>query len=540
MYLSLFRKWRPTTFDDVCGQNEITDILKYEVANKKTSHAYLFCGSRGTGKTSCAKILAKAINCENSKDGNPCNECEACRSIDLGIATDVIEMDAASNTGVDNVRDIKEEIIFTPASLKYRVYIIDEVHMMSGGAFNALLKTLEEPPSHVVFILATTELQKLPSTIISRCQRFDFRRMTTDVIVSRLKYVAENEGLDLETGGARIIAKSAQGGMRDALSLLELCGGMKEKIDETLVTKILGIGNRDSIKSLITAITKKDYATLYSHVSEIVMSAKDLSVHWREIIEFYRDMMVAKTIGKNAKFYLDLTDAELEMLSELSASFSMEQMLYHSKLLEEALYNMSKSGASKRSIAELTLTRMCDPRLSATPESLLARIYELENAVSLLKCGINAAPSTRTADAPKVTETQDTPRQNDKTNTPTQDSKRSEVQKEKSNSTDFRILGCWSEVTESLSKTKGSLAGLLDGSICYVNGAVYLIKVKNKFLANMISSDENISAIKASIISFADFSAPPEKIIIEANDENKLNANLLMEELVRDNQDLII
>ncbi len=537
MYLSLYRKWRPTTFDDVCGQNEITDILKYEVANGKISHAHLFCGSRGTGKTSCAKILAKAINCENPKNGNPCNVCEACRSVDAGTATDVIEMDAASNTGVDNVRDIKEEIIFTPASLKYRVYIVDEVHMMSGGAFNALLKTLEEPPSHVVFILATTELQKLPSTIISRCQRFDFRRMTTDVIVSRLKYVAENEGIELEDGGARIIAKSAQGGMRDALSLLELCGGMKERIDESLVTKILGVGNKDSIKALITAVINKDYSALYSYVSDIVMSAKDLSVYWREIIEYYRDIMVAKTIGANAKSYLDLTDSEMEALTELSKSFSLEQLLYHSKLLEEALYNMSKAGASKRSIAELTLTRMCEPRLSATPESLLARIYDLENTVSLLKHGI-AVPSaeqnvvfqkaeednksqTKNSAEPSIQQKSEKPK---KTDTP------------KTSTNDFRILGCWSEVTEALGKTKSSLAGLLDGSVCYVNGATYLIKVKNKFLVNMIASNDNIAAIKATIISVADFSAPPESITVEADDENKLNANLLMEELVRDNQ----
>ena len=196
-YRALYRKWRPVDFDDVSGQDATTDILKYEVANNKLSHAYLFCGSRGTGKTSCAKILAKAVNCLDSKDGNPCNKCEACRSIDAGIATDVIEMDAASNNGVDNVRDMKDEIAFTPALLKYRVYIIDEVHMMSGSAFNALLKTLEEPPSYVIFILATTEFHKLPTTIVSRCQRFDFRRISTENIMARLKLIADNEGIAL-------------------------------------------------------------------------------------------------------------------------------------------------------------------------------------------------------------------------------------------------------------------------------------------------------------------------------------------------------
>jgi DNA polymerase-3 subunit gamma/tau len=272
MYKALYRKWRPRDFDDVCGQDSITDILKYEVANNKTSHAYLFCGSRGTGKTSCAKILAKAINCEKPENGNPCNKCEACLSVEAGTATDIIEMDAASNTGVDNVRDIKEEIVFTPSFLKYRVYIIDEVHMMSGGAFNALLKTLEEPPAHAVFILATTELHKLPSTIVSRCQRFDFRRMSTDVIVDRLMYVSEKEGIDLDKSGARAIAKTAQGGMRDALSLLELCAGMKEKIDDALAVRILGVGNRKNVENLVRAISAKEYSTIYKIVSETVLS----------------------------------------------------------------------------------------------------------------------------------------------------------------------------------------------------------------------------------------------------------------------------
>lgn len=533
MYLSLYRKWRPTTFDDVCGQNEITDILKYEVANNKISHAYLFCGTRGTGKTSCAKILAKAINCENPQNGNPCNCCDACRSIDAGIATDVIEMDAASNTGVDNVRDIKEEIVFTPALLKYRVYIVDEVHMMSGGAFNALLKTLEEPPSHVVFILATTELQKLPSTIISRCQRFDFRRMTTDVIVSRLKYVAQNEGLELEDDGARVIAKTAQGGMRDALSLLELCGGMKEKIDESLVSKILGVGNRDSIKLLVDAILAKDYHAMYSHISDVVMSAKDLSVYWRELIEFYRDIMVTKTVGNSsAKGYLDLTDNEAESLADYAKAFSMEQLLYHSKLLEEALFNMSKAGASKRSVAELALTRMCEPRLSATPESLLARIYELENSVAALKHGLYVPSSTSQASDEKT----QIPAKNKLKNAPEavtpQTNPSDNAQKNTSN--DFRLLGAWSDVLEALGKTKGGLAGLLDGSLCYVNGATYLIKVKNTFVASMVSGDDNLSAIKMAILSVGDFANAPDRIIVESESENKLNANLLMEELEKD------
>ena len=222
-YRALYRKWRPRDFDDVQGQAGITDILKYEVANSKLSHAYLFCGSRGTGKTSCAKILSKAVNCLNPKDGNPCNECRACKSIDIGIATDVIEMDAASNNGINDVRDMQDEIAFTPADLKYRVYIIDEVHMMSTQAFNALLKTLEEPPEYVIFILATTEYNKLPTTIVSRCQRFDFKRIAGDCITARLLHIAKEEGVEITEDAARVIARISRGGLRDAISLFELC-----------------------------------------------------------------------------------------------------------------------------------------------------------------------------------------------------------------------------------------------------------------------------------------------------------------------------
>ena len=375
-YRALYRKWRPVDFDDVCGQKSTTDILKYEVANDKISHAYLFCGSRGTGKTSCAKILAKAVNCKNPVNGNPCNTCEACRSIDTGVATDVIEMDAASNNGVGNVRDMKDEIAFTPAELKYRVYIIDEVHMMSGSAFNALLKTLEEPPSYVVFILATTEFNKLPTTIVSRCQRFDFRRMTTDVIVERLMKIADAEGSDLTEEGAGVIARAAEGGMRDAVSLLELCAGARKKIDAELVFSTVGRGNRSSVYTLIEHILKSDYSKVYSAIADVVMLGADLSVFWQELIEAYRDIMVVKNT-QDARNYLDLTDAEYEKLVALAASFSTQKLLYHSSVLEQTLADLIRARESKRSVAEIALTRMCDARLISTPEALLQRIEDL-------------------------------------------------------------------------------------------------------------------------------------------------------------------
>jgi DNA polymerase-3 subunit gamma/tau len=383
-YKALYRKWRPFDFDDVCGQDTVTDVLKYEVANNKISHAYLFCGSRGTGKTSCAKILAKAVNCENPRGGNPCNECESCRSIDMGIATDVIEMDAASNNGVDDVRTLKDEIAFNPAFLKYRVYIIDEVHMMSSSAFNALLKTLEEPPPYVVFILATTEFHKLPTTIVSRCQRFDFRRISSEIIMNRLKKIADTEGIELTSDGARLIARSARGGMRDAVSLLDLCAGSKSLVDAKLVSETIGTGDRHGAYKLISAIGKSDYNSVYSILREVVMGSGDVTVFWGELIDSYRDLMVLKTTD-SAKSYLDLTDAEFESLKAIASDFTMAKLYYHAEVLEKALSDMQLVVNSKQSVAEIALTKMCTPSLSSSAEALETRIEELEKKISVLK-----------------------------------------------------------------------------------------------------------------------------------------------------------
>ncbi len=381
MHQALYRKWRPKNFDEVCGQDHITSILKYEVANSKFSHAYLFCGSRGTGKTSCAKILAKAVNCLSPENGNPCGKCSACLSIDSGAATDVLEMDAASNNGVDNIRDIRDEVVYSPSSLKYRVYIIDEVHMLSASAFNALLKTLEEPPEHVVFILATTELHKLPATIISRCQRFDFRRITTEILRDHLLDIANAEGIEITQSAAVILAKNAQGGMRDAISLLDLCAGSRRLIDDALVSETVGLGGREKILEVVRAIAEKDYETIFSAVDDTVRSSRDISVFWQELISVYRDLLIVKN-SKDPARYLDLTDSETAALTSLSKLFSAEILTYHTELLSDALVTMLRANAVRRIIAELTLVRMCDARLETTQEALLARISALEGAVS--------------------------------------------------------------------------------------------------------------------------------------------------------------
>ncbi len=524
MYRALYRKWRPRDFDDVCGQEQVTDILKYEVANKKTSHAYLFCGSRGTGKTSCAKILAKAVNCENPQNGNPCNRCAACMAIDAGTATDVIEMDAASNTGVDHVRDIKDEIVFLPAELSYRVYIIDEVHMMSGSAFNALLKTLEEPPAHVVFILATTELQKLPSTIVSRCQRFDFRRLASSVIVDRLGKIATEEGIALEENGARLLARMALGGMRDAISLFELCAGMNRTVDEALVTEVLGAGNRAVVERIVGAVATRDYALLYKTVAEEAMSSRDLLSLCRDLLDCYRDLLVVKA-AKHAQEYLDLTDVELERLQKLAANFQPAMLLYHSRLLEEALADMQRTDLPRRTVLELTLTRMCEPKLSATPESLLARIESLEEKLSHLQYGgAIVANKARSAvnDDKKEEKTEADPKD--------ASTEQAKVTPQAATGSTYRQIAGWSEIVEKVSKTRPSLHGFLDTAKAYrsADGKIYLLRVSSDFCARMLKRPETEEALKLAIAEEEERDVSACTLIIEGA-ENTAGYNLIDE-----------
>ncbi len=380
MHQALYRKWRPQTFDQVVGQEHITSILRYEAEQGAFSHAYLFCGSRGTGKTTCAKILAKVVNCLSPVNGSPCGVCEACRAIDSGAATDVLEMDAASNNGVDNIRDIRDEVVYAPSALKYRVYIIDEVHMLSTSAFNALLKTLEEPPEHVIFVLATTELQKLPATIVSRCQRFDFRRIATKVLSERLAYIAQEEGIDLDPEAARMLAKLAQGGMRDAISLLELAAGGGRAVTPMVVEEAVGSTGRGAMLELAHAVADQNYDLIFSRIHEAVQSSKDLAVFWQDLLSLWRDMLVIKTT-QNAIAYLDLTDHEAEELKQAASRFSKETLFYHCKLLEDAYFAMQKANAAKRIVAEMTLSRMCDEALDTSNDALLSRLAKLEEQV---------------------------------------------------------------------------------------------------------------------------------------------------------------
>jgi len=401
LYRALYRKWRPKTFDEIVGQDHITSILKKQCEENKVSHAYLFCGSRGTGKTSSAKILAKAVNCERPVNGNPCNACYSCQSIDNASATDVLEIDAASNNRVADVRELIDEVVYPPSLLKKRVYIIDEVHMLSDSAFNALLKTLEEPPEYVLFILATTELNQLPPTIVSRCMRFDFKRIEPDMLTKRLHYVAEQEGIRITEEAEKLIAKLADGAARDALSLLDACSAGRGDSVITLedVQAQLGITNNDTIIYLFSAIVNRNIPEALGIVQDVHKSSKDLSVFLADLIAFVRDMLIAKSIPSESEKYLKeqffFSATASDQLSGMLKAFTTETLLYYSSVLEDALNTISRFTVNKKTFFELTVIKLCDLSLSDSPKALLARIAELEKKVAEGVAGKPEAPSVR-------------------------------------------------------------------------------------------------------------------------------------------------
>ena len=376
-YQALYRKYRPQTFDDVSGQLAVTQTLKTQLISGKMSHAYLFTGSRGTGKTSCAKILAKAVNCLNPQDGNPCNCCEACRSIDSGSCMDVLEIDAASNNGVDNVRDLRDDAIYSPSQVKMRVYIIDEVHMLSISAFNALLKIIEEPPEHLLFILATTELHKVPATILSRCQRFSFRRLSQEDIAARLQFVAYQENIDLDDSAARVLARMADGGMRDGLSLLDQCASATAgELTAERVYACLGIAGEQKCGEMMGFIARHDTRQALSLFNRLYSDGKDVSALLDELACLTRDLLVLKT-APDAGITMLSGVAEDSVAQSLASQFSGGELLRMMGVLEKTMSGFTRS-ASRRLDAELCIMSLCQPELQLDAESLNARLNRLE------------------------------------------------------------------------------------------------------------------------------------------------------------------
>lgn len=377
-YMALYRKFRPSEFEDVKGQEHIVTALTNQIKADRIGHAYLFCGTRGTGKTTIAKLFAKAVNCEHPIDGSPCNECPSCLAINKQTAMNVIEIDAASNNGVDNIRDIRDEVQYSPTEGKYKVYIIDEVHMLSIGAFNALLKTLEEPPSYVIFILATTEAHKIPITILSRCQRYDFRRISIDTITERLKELMEKEGIQAEEKALRYVAKAADGSMRDALSLLDQCIAfyLGQPITYENVLEVLGAVDNEIFSRVLRAILEQKVTDVMAIIEEMVMSGRELGQFVMDFVWYLRNLLLLKNT-KEEEPALDLSKESLKALREEAKVIDNEVLMRYIKILSD-LSNQLRYATQKRVLTEVTFIRLCKPQMEQSYEGILDRLRQLE------------------------------------------------------------------------------------------------------------------------------------------------------------------
>ena len=500
MYQALYRKWRPKTFDDVYGQPHVTRTLQNQLESGRISHAYLFTGSRGTGKTTCAKILSKAVNCLSPVNGNPCNECEICKGIDNGSILDVIEIDAASNNGVDNIRDLREEANFTPANAKYRVYIIDEVHMLSIGAFNALLKTLEEPPSHVIFILATTEIHKLPSTILSRCQRFDFKRISPEDITARLMYVAEKENATLTENAASLIARIADGGMRDALSLLDRCLSMGTNIDEAAVSDAAGIAGSAYLFSFSEYVADGDITNALKLISKLHNDSCDIESLCTELTLHFRNIMVSKTVS-DCNGLIVCSKDEMQKLKERAQSLKLSKILSCIDILEQTSKNI-KNAVNKKIQLEAAFIKMCSPESSASvsvSDGIEDRLAEIEKRLEI----IESAPRA-TLQGAKVQPSEPAPVQKSSKSEASPAPEEAPGELKASTAENLPDIpdgdfSSWSEVLEKLKVYDIPLFGILAGSTASIKSGRVVIHSDNTTLFDFICSDTHSKELSRAV-----------------------------------------
>lgn len=511
MYLALYRKYRPKTFEDVVSQLHITTTLKNEIMTGKTAHAYLFTGSRGTGKTTCAKILSMAVNCEHPVDGNPCMECEACRNIDQGATLDVVEIDAASNNGVDDVRQLREEAVYSPSQCKYRVYIIDEAHMLSAGAFNALLKIMEEPPPHVKFILATTEVHKVPVTILSRCQRFDFHRIRTEDMEARLLWIAGKEPFTLSPDAASLIAKLADGGMRDALALLDQCASFSSEITEETVVQVAGVAGNDDLFALTDCIIKEDASGALCVLDKLYRAAKDLQVLLNELCSHFRDMMLIQTM-KNPSRMLSLIPEEERRTREQANALPLSSVLSALSEMRDTLDKMGRS-ADKRLLIELCVIKLCTPSLRIEQADLISRMERLENRLKNGNVSVSPANVQTGGTLSRISGI-------------TQSVKTEEREAVQDGKGDLQIsvtatdppsaadmpappkpavvaesiaqvepLGSWIDVLSELSRINAPLFGMLQNTRAFTKGGLLFIDGGSPLLAQMLKKEGNASKL---------------------------------------------
>ena len=493
IYQALYRKYRPQTFDDVAGQEHITTTLKNELKNGRISHAYLFTGSRGTGKTTCAKILAKAVNCLAPRDGSPCGECEICREIDSGMSIDVFEIDAASNRKIEYVREIIDEVQTAPHRCKYRVYIIDEVHMLTAEAFNALLKILEEPPKHIVFILATTEVHKILLTIQSRCQRFDFHRIAPRDIANRLLYVADQEGVTITDSAAMLIASVSDGAMRDALSITDRCLAISKNVDESVVRTAAGLAGREYLFDLAACVINKNTAKALELIDRLYSEAKDMPKLCDELIAHFRALMLIKSV-KNPRNIVVFSDDEFEQSRTQADYLSLAEIVYYMDVLSRAYQRMGK-GTGDRTELEMALVKLCSPELDVTNEAFAARITALERAV---KSGIAVQIKQEEAPVSQTEEKEETPEPEKEPEPAPEIEEKQENTQERSGpvvtipapqpkpqqnsgvdivklSREAVPFPQWVEVVDGLKSTSRSIAAAFSGSTAYENGSFLLI-----------------------------------------------------------------
>lgn len=563
MYQVLYRKYRPKVFSDVYGQDHVTSTLQNEIKNQRISHAYLFTGSRGTGKTTCAKILAKAINCPNAHDGEPCNECEVCRAIENGSINDVIEIDAASNRKVDDIRELRDSTNYTPTTAKYRVFIIDEVHMLTTEAFNALLKTLEEPPEHVVFILATTDIHKVIPTIRSRCQRFDFKRIQPETMAVRLQQVSDLEGLSLDEDAAVLIARIADGALRDGLSILDQCAGRSKNITAALVSEVSGLAGKESIYELSDCIINSRSSDAMRIISDLYQNSFDMEQLCVEMINHFRNLLVVKTVRKSRPLLI-CTDDEYNRITEVADDYTLESIIYSLDLFQDTLVKI-KGGAKARIELEMALIKLCEPKLSSAPDAFLDRLAKVEHTLKTGAITVQAPPVVKAPDVPPVPKTELQPAQAPESVTaaptendlppfdmadepvkelvkqePQQPSKPPEKQEpapqpaetappqpEASGREPFRQ---WGEFIDEIKRSDISLFSVLNGAKAYVEGDRFFVDSPNKSLGDFIKMENRAKTIKQALLAVT---GAPYRLFIMKHESSEKPQRDPLEDLIR-------
>lgn len=555
MYQVLYRKWRPKTFDDVSGQEHITTTLVNELKSGRINHAYLFTGSRGTGKTTCAKILAKAVNCLSPENGNPCGKCENCIAAEDGSFQDIVEMDAASNRRIDDIRSVIDGAVFTPAKGKYKVYIIDEVHMLTQEAFNALLKTLEEPPSHVIFILATTEVHKLPATIISRCQRFDFHRINPHVIKDRLKYVVEQEGCSITDDAALLIAAIADGALRDALSLTDRCIGLGGgEITLSVVREAAGLSGRGYVYDMASSCINKNCGEALELIAKLYGESKDMARLCEELTEHFRNLMLLKSV-KNPDDILVVGRDELEVLKSHAERISLSEIVHIMDVLGSAFERMNR-GADSRTEMETAVVKLCSPQLDVTDDAVLSRIGALERTVNRLMNMIssgtltvqkddnlnkNGETSNKAETSESTAEFKDTENLENTVSNQMEDPQNSSREPQRKRGTvdvdeiyrNAKPFPNWKEVVENLRKYSKTISAAFDGTKAYVSGRYILIDSPSDIPFQLLKQSSQREKIREAVLEItgATYSLgpyrPPEKKIREEKEDpmEKLTEN---------------